>query len=250
MSRPAERKSSNVPDAVEAALWLEFRANRSDLARARIFSHYAPFAQRIARRLFRERNWGDIELADLQQYAFAGLLEAINRYDPENGAPFRPFALRRIGGSIRDGISRLSELREQMAWRGRLQRERLRSLTEPPQDASSTAVEHLSALTMGLALGFMLEGSGLDIDGLTNDGRNADTAYDSLVWKETVLRLQVELGRLPEREQTILRQHYLNGVAFEQLAEVLDLSKGRVSQLHRAALMTLRKRLQARGFSP
>jgi len=44
-----------------------------------------------------------------------------------------------------------------------------------------------------------------------------------------------------------LQEHYIHGVAFEQLASLLDLSKGRVSQLHRAALLLLRKRLREHG---
>jgi flagellar biosynthesis protein FlhA len=53
--------------------------------------------------------------------------------------------------------------------------------------------------------------------------------------------------QMPEREQTILRQHYVNSISFDQLAALLAISKGRVSQLHRAALSLLRKRLREHG---
>ena len=95
----------------------------------------------------------------------------------------------------------------------------------------------------------MLEGTGLFCAGDEEQARPAkpDSAYESLAWKEIVAHLQSEMEALPERERTILRQHYVNGLSFEQLAELLKISKGRVSQLHRAALLLLRKRMRDHG---
>jgi len=236
----------------EIALWDAFKSNGSLAARERLFSHYAAFAGNVARRHHRERSWGDIELNDLHQYAYAGLLEALDRFDPSQGTPFRPFAVHRISGSIQDGITHMNELREQLSWRHRMRRERLQSLAERASDEKETAatpIEKLAELAMGLALGFMLEGTGLFAEpGGESDGPGpTGTAYDSLAWKEVVVQLHANLSELPEREQTILRQHYLHGVNFDQLASLLAITKGRVSQLHRAALLTLRKRLREHG---
>jgi RNA polymerase sigma factor for flagellar operon FliA len=71
--------------------------------------------------------------------------------------------------------------------------------------------------------------------------------YDILVRKEQIERLLVELISLPQREQMILRQHYLNGLTLGELAALLSLTTGRVSQLHRAALVALRRRMRACG---
>jgi RNA polymerase sigma factor for flagellar operon FliA len=169
-----------------------------------------------------------------------------------HGVPFRAFTSHRISGSVRDGIARMSEVREQMSWRQRVRRERLRSLSDMAAGNMQTAeaTEKLAEIAVGLALGFMLEGSGLFTQGEKDEGGSPSfpgTAYDSLAWKETVAQLETELSALPEREQTILRQHYLGGMNFDQLASLLAVSKGRVSQLHRAALQLLRKRLGERN---
>ena len=233
----------------EAVLWQAFKAQGSRAARERLFSSFADFARSIARRHHRERSRGDIEVSELYQYAYAGLLEALDRFDPTMGVPFRPFAAHRISGSILDGIPRLSEVREQLSWRHRVRRERLRSLVEDmPQDAP-TPVEQLAELALGLALGFMLEGTGLFTEGDAEEARQrpAETAYDSLAWKEILAQLKVELGGLPERERSILHGHYLDGVPFDQLAQLHAITKARVSQLHRAALQLLRKRMRERG---
>ena len=232
----------------EEADWLAFKSQGSLEARERLFSLHADFARAIASRHHRERSRGDIEIAELHQYAYAGLLEALDRFDPGHGAPFRPFAAPRISGSIMDGIPHLSEVLEQVSWRRRVRRERLRSLADGGSQESSP-IEKLAELALGLALGFMLEGTGLFSAGDAEQAASApaETAYDSLAWKEIVGQLRAELDCLPEREQAILRQHYLHGVSFDQLASLLAVSKARVSQLHRSALLLLRKRMRERG---
>jgi RNA polymerase sigma factor for flagellar operon FliA len=233
----------------EDALWTAFKESGSLSARDQLFSRYAAFARKLAQRHHRERSWGDIELADLYQHAYTGLLEALDRFEPLLGAPFPSFAARRISGSIRDGIVHLSEMREQLSWRHRLHRERINSLSESGSGGPATPIEKLAELAMGLALGFMLEGTGLVAEAA--DERDAaaagDTAYDSLAWKDVLTNLHEELQTLPDREQAILRQHYFNGLNFDQLAAFFAVSKGRISQLHKSALLTLRKRMRAQG---
>lgn len=234
----------------EASLWEAFKSDGSVSARERLFEQYAGFATSIARRQARKHAGVDVEFGDLRQLAYAGLLESLDRFDPGRGVPFRGFAAHRISGSIRDGIVRTSELREQISWRRRVRRERLRSLAQQqPDDISlSDAMAELADIAVGLALGFMLEDTGLAQAGEQASSQSiAVTGYDSLAWKEIIERLQAELARLPVREQTILRHHYLDGVTFDQLASLLGVSKGRVSQLHRNALVQLRRRLGEKG---
>lgn len=244
----SETQSDDAPvPPGEAELWRVMKEQGSSAARESLFTRHADFARNIARRHHREQSWGDIDVTDLYQHAYAGLLEALDRFDPALGTPFRAFAAHRISGSIRDGIARMSEMREQISWRRRIRRERIQSLSEgEPGAAKSSAIEQLAELALGLALGFMLEGTGLYAE-VDADSLPAHSAYDSLAWKEALVHLHRELSSLPDREQTILREHYLNGVNFEQLAILLSVSKGRVSQLHRAALAVLRKRLREQG---
>ncbi len=239
---------SKEPDAAEAALWRAFRSHGSAAAREQLFTYHAAFARNIAGRHYHERSRGDIDLQDLHQLAYTGLLEAIDRFDSQRGVPFRPFAAHRISGSIRDGILRMSEVREQMSWRHRVHRERIQSLGVAGFEQEP--IEKLTELVVGLALGFMLEGTGLFVpeDGGQGDiHTNARTAYDSLAWKEMITQLKNEMLCLPQREQTILRKHYLDGVGFDDLSFLLGISKGRISQLHHAALVLLRKRMARHG---
>lgn len=235
-------------DAEEALPWRAMREDGCAAARERIFAFYLPFARALAGRQFKGRKGGDVEYEDFVQLAIAGLLEAMDRFDPGLGVPFRGFAVRRINGSILDGLARSNEMREQISFRHRLKRDRLRSLAAadagelPPGEALEALVE----MAVGLAIGFMLEGTGL----YQEEGGQAQaqpTAYDSLAWKQLVDRLTAELGRLPDRDRTILQLHYLEEVGFDRIAILHGVTKGRISQLHKAALALLRKRISGAG---
>jgi RNA polymerase sigma factor for flagellar operon FliA len=226
----------------DAPLWRRFSEGSWE-ARDALFSRHAGFARQIAGRHFRRARSGELELQELRQLAYAGLLEAIDRFDTARGVPFRAYAARRITGSVLDGISHASEMREQVTFRNRLRAERMRSLADTDLEPASIeeAMRALAELATGLAIGFLLDSGLMASEGAPDRG---PTAYDSLAWKETVHGLFLALDELPEREQFIIRQHYLHGVAFELIADLLRLSKGRVSQLHKQAIGELRRRLQ------
>jgi RNA polymerase sigma factor FliA len=226
----------------ERAAWRALREQGSEAAREALFFMHQGFARNIARRHFLDRKGGDIEFYDLCQLAFAGLLEVIDRYDPDRGVPFAAFASARVSGSIRDGVVKTSELREQIACQKRIRRERLRSLSKSETDTQSLgdAIKALSEIAGSLAIGFMLDGTGIY---MAEDRDTGADAYEGLAWKQAARRLLEEVDRLPERERLIIRRHYFDGLSFETIAGVLGLSKGRISQLHRASMELLQKRL-------
>jgi RNA polymerase sigma factor for flagellar operon FliA len=144
-----------------------------------------------------------------------------------------------------DGIAKMNEVREQISFRNRVQRDRLRSLAseETGPVPRGQAMEVLVDMAVGLALGFMLEGTTLYHK--ESDAGLAPTAYDSLAWKDLVERAAAEVARLPERDRRFIELHYVEEVNFDQIAALFGLTKGRISQLHKAAMLLLRKRLSA-----
>jgi RNA polymerase sigma factor for flagellar operon FliA len=170
------------------------------------------------------------------------LLQAIDAFDPLRGSPFEAFARPRIAGSISDGFSRSSELDAQRSQHRRLQRERLRSLKQRGEtEEQGDAIETLSRIAGGLAIGLMLEGTKLIAS--DDEPDPAPSAYDTIAWQQLQRKLVKEIGRLSSNEAAVVRQHYEHGLAFAQVADLLGLSRGRISQLHRAAIIKLRKRL-------
>lgn len=229
------------PTRAEASLWRRFRFEDDLRCRETLFNRYFALARAIAKRLFHQRRTARLERGDFDQFACEGLLQSLDRFDPLRGVPFGAYARRRIVGSIASGIATMSEIDAQLTYRHREEQERLRSLMISDADP----IAALSDLAVGLALGLMLEGTGM-IDG-ANRCDPRPNAYDSLAWREAQAILHREIVNLPEQEATVVRQHYDHGLPFAQVAQLMNLSRGRISQLHRAALERLRKRLGTRG---
>ena len=231
------------PERVEASLWRQFRSSGQGKLRESLFERYRRFAISLARRHARRNNAATDVREDLEQFAYRGLLEAIDRYDPSKGAPFLAYATARIAGCIVDGLGSLDERSAQMRFRRRVERERLASLAQG-EDASTgkSATEQLSELVTELALGLMLDAG--EREAPNGPTGRPDNGFDSLAWRQTQALLHSRVDDLPEPERSVIRQHYQNDLLFTQIAAMLGLTRGRVSQLHKSALAKLRKSMR------
>lgn len=225
---------------VEASLWRRLRYENRRACRETIFSRYHELARRIALGEYRRRPAYGLDRSDFEQLAYGGLLEAIDRFDPLRGVPFDAFARRRIRGAISDGLARSSESAAQYTQRRRLELERLRSINAEGSQAGLDPIVELSDIAIALAIGFIAEGA-------TEQDHGSASSYGSLAWREMEIDVLREIELLPPNERSVLQQHYLKGVSFKHIAQMLGVSKGRVSQLHRAALTKLRARLRPSG---
>ncbi len=234
--------AASIGPEAEPELWKDFKENGSPGARTRLFDLYLPLARQVARRRA-FRSAADIAFDDLFQLACAGLLEALDQFDPGRGSLFKHYAVRRISGSILDGVAKMSEVREQISYRNKARADRLRSLRarDPASGGKGEAMDELADLAVNLAIGFMLEDAGFAAS--EAQAARYATGYESLAFRQTAAALMAELSRLSEREQLVIRRHYLEGLGFDQIAALLHLSKGRISQIHKAAIGLLRKRL-------
>lgn len=227
-------------ERVEASLWRRAKLARQGDARARLFEKYQPLARAVAISEIGRRPSSEVELDDIRQLANEGLLQAINGFDARRGIPFAAFARRRIKGCIANGLGKNSERAAQYRYKRRVELDRLRSIdADGAQDKDAiTEVSRIAAL---IAIGILLEEKqSTEPDELPS----ADaSAYETAAWNELKVKLRGQLQGLPLQQQFVLQQHYHNGVSFSEIAKVLKLSKGRVSQIHRVALIALRKEL-------
>lgn len=221
----------------EDALWRAYLSSRDPHARARLFDFYLNTAHKLAGHFFARRPDRGAEFADYLQYACVGLMESLDRYDPGRGASFATFASYRIRGAILNGLEHSTELAAQHAYRRQVEKERVASLLEESRFARDP-FEGLVDMAIEMALGLALEPHGLTADRVGTD------PYRTFALKDLRDRLLVIVDALPERERQIIRWHYFEHLEFKIIGEALQLSKGRVSQLHARALKLIRQGLK------
>jgi RNA polymerase sigma factor FliA len=203
------------------------------------------YARTLAALVYGRRVTDDVEFGDYLQYARIGLLEAFERFEPAHGVQFRTFAAHRIRGAILDGVAQLSERQQQAALRRRVRHDRATSLLEdadPAVAGGRGVLEQLAEVALGLAIGILLEDTGMFADESTAPAA-PDGPYRSVALKQTRARLDEMVHRLAESERRVIKQHYHYGHPFEQIAREVGVTKGRISQIHKQALQSLRAML-------
>jgi RNA polymerase sigma-B factor len=219
-----------------------------------IIERCLPLADHIARRF---NNRGE-PLEDLVQVARMGLIQAVNRFDAENGADFLAFAVPTMMGEVRrhfrdHGWSvkvprRMKELGPQL---NRAREELSQQLGRAPtasEIASHLGLDREEVVQAQIAssaystLSSDAPGPGAVGD---DDGRSVastlgdlDANLDKVIDVETVRPL---VAALPERQQTVLMLRFFENMTQTQIAERLGISQMHVSRLLARSLATLRE---------
>lgn len=239
-----------APD--EALLWQRLREHGDARAREQLLARHMPYARVVATSYYAKRFHNEIEFGDYLQYASVGLLEAMERYEPGRGAQFRTFAARRMHGAILNGLEKFTEKQQQISARQRIRAERMQAMKDLASEeaglkagAAPRSTEQLfkfvSEVGLGLALAWMLEGTSM-----VDEPERAESVpfYRNLEVRQLRERLLGAVESLPPQERTVIRSHYIQEVPFEEVAAMLQVTRGRVSQIHKQALLRLRNQVR------
>tara|TARA_A100001015_G_scaffold241286_1_gene275338 strand:- start:4402 stop:5109 length:708 start_codon:yes stop_codon:yes gene_type:complete len=194
-----------------------------------------------------------VEIEDLIQIGMYGLVTAAQNYVVKEGVSFASYAGIRIRGEIVDHLRRNSNLCRttiQMQQKYNISFEKLsRQFQREPKNSEI-------AKDMGL------EASELDNweqAFAANTHQSLDSVYDEFsIWfasndqspedelSDTELRenLVEALKTLPEREAMLVQLYYVEELNVYEIAEVLQITTGRVSQIKKSAISRLREFIQ------
>lgn len=216
----------------ELELWGRLRGSGDCTAHKVLFDKYAVWARSVAADVFHKVRLSQLEWADYSQNAMVGLLEAIGRYDHTRGIDFIAYAKPRVRGAVFNALRSFRAENYNRTLYEERKGERLESL----KDADSEEVTGFVSLVAGLAIGHLLDGLGEG--GFSGQPQAVELQVDAY---RVGMRLREAISKLPEKEGVVVKLHYLDHLPFTEIAGLLRLTKGRVSQLHKQAIARLRE---------
>ena len=229
------------------------RIGHDDDARDILYEKYHYLADRISRR-FRGKGLGTDDVSQVADFA---LVKAMGRFDPDHGTAFASFAARTISGELKRFL-------RDRAWSVRVPRGlqervlevnststyltqrlgRAPTVEELADEMNATPDEVIEAMGAGTA--YRSESLDAPAPGFDDRGRGELIGDDdarvelSAAWSD----LGEALESLDDRDVEILHLRFYQDLTQSEIAERVGVSQMHVSRLIRAALATLRDRLE------
>ena len=239
-------------------LWAEYMRSREPRLKDEIVRRFLPLVRYVALRMSVKFQTG-IDFEDILSFGVLGLLDAVDRFEPERGYVFQTFAVPRIRGAILDELRRYD-------WISRSGREKLqkfeRTLEEIAKTNGRTDDKSLmSAMGMdeqsykdlleiasrsyvvSLDDVLALDEGDMQREDVVDDDRPG--ALEIIEQSEETDMVVEALKKLPERERTLLSLYYYEGLTLKEIGLVLGVTESRVSQLHGRALSLLRAEIKS-----
>ena len=205
-----------------------------------------------------------VDLEDLHNTGVIGLMDAIEKYDPEKNCKFKTYAEFRIKGAILDQLRSLDWVPRSVRQKGR----RLeRAYGEVEQRLGRSASEEEVADSLGLQLEKFHEllnqvrGISLvnleEIRGTNSDGDrtgtfadivedvNSENPFASFMMSETKRVIAETIAMLPEKERLVVSLYYYEDLNMKEIGGILGITESRVCQIHTKAVLRLRAKLKA-----
>jgi RNA polymerase sigma factor for flagellar operon FliA len=221
-----------------------------------LVTQYAPLVKRIAYHL-KARLPATVIVDDLLQAGMIGLLEAANKYDPDQGASFETYAGIRIRGAMLDELRRND-------WAPKSVHRKVRDITEAIRNIENRKGrdarddEVISALGISrdeyfktlqdISTHRVLSWDELGVDedavGQQPVGDSKSTVHDELEKQHFQASLSDAITSLPEREKMIVALYYESELNLREIGSVLNVSESRISQLLSQAHIRLRARMR------
>jgi RNA polymerase sigma-B factor len=237
--------------ASERMLWARFVKDRDPAIREELVRRYLPFAKNLA---LRYRGASE-SFDDLLQVASLGLVNAIDRFDPDRGAPFTAFASPTILGELK------RHFRDRV-WTVRVPRGLHDRMAEVEKAISQLTVELQRSPSVG-EIAAKLEVDPTDVLEVLEANHNRrplsldrpvggedseespaaewvgdeDSGYELV---EDKLALEGALPHLDERERLVLQLRFVEDLTQSQIAERIGHSQMHVSRILRRTLERIR----------
>ena len=242
---------TNVKNEVE--LFTTYKENKDKDLENKIATLYFP----IVRYQAKQQALKVGENADLETYisdGSMGLLKAMHEFDPAQGVKFETYASIKIRGAILDGIRKND-------WVPRTVRQNQKKITnakdilrnELKRQPTEKEIAVFLEMDINDYRNMLSESSVNMVDSLEKHmDENGDALYDvsttaklespeeKVEKEELAQKLTEAMKLLTEKEKLVIQLYYYEDLSFVEIANILEVSGSRISQLHSNAIYKMR----------
>jgi len=250
----SETKHRLAPEEL-GRLWEEFKTTGDIEAKNELLLNYGYLVKWIVRRMMPKYNNYN-EYDDLVSCGMLGLIDAVDKFDIRHEVKFETYAVSRIRGEI------LDYMRSQ-DWASPSLRKKIGAITSAYEtfesknlgrpidmdvaDSLNMPVEQVHKILnqshMFNLVNFEDALSSLNPEaGIRNQDDNAPE--EELLEKEKKEILAEVIEALPEKERMVITLYYYEGLLLKEIADILQVTESRVSQIHSKVLAKMRMKLE------
>lgn len=237
-------------------LWRQYSDTKDPAIKEKLIVEYSNIVKYVAGRL--SIYFGsNVEYDDLIGYGIFGLIDAIDKFDIQKGVKFETYASLRIRGSIIDSIRELDWVPRSLRQKNKelekvyveIENELGHSATDQEvADKLGISIDELNKLLNEVNLSSMISleeflEQNYEIGVTTSSGNKEEKPEGYLEITELREILVDAIGKLPEKEKTVVSLYYFEDLTLKEISAIMKVSESRISQLHTKAILRLRGKL-------
>jgi len=223
-----------------AMLWKKYKKSKSSSLKEALIKQYLRLVYYVIHRT-ELKGANLLNEQDFYQFGILGLNEAIERFDPNYGVKFETYAIPRIRGMILDELRKLDFIPRSYKESVKKELDEENARRRENDQCELTITDYLreyQKLSLSQQVG---EEEDTVLDLLPGDGESPMDIVEKKDLKEIILK---EINKLPERQKLVITLYYFEEMNYQEIADLLNISVSRVSQLHTEVINKLRKKLK------
>lgn len=236
-------------------LWKNYKEKQDPEAKEALIVHYVELVKIVAGRLYTSKS-RELEFDDLVSFGIIGLIDAIEKFDVDKNVKFETYANIRIRGAIIDQIRSLDWIPRSARQKYKDMEDALETLQSRHEgeisDEMIAGQMQISIQDYNKMLGEFTTFSIVSLEEKLAENTGFNPVSDNIDFEperrildddlKSVMKVAIE--QLPERERLIISLYYYSELTYKEIAEVLDISESRISQLHTKAILKLKSSLK------
>ena len=199
---------------------------------------------------------GTLQMEDIINEGVIAIMKGIDRYDPERDNKFETFISRRIRGMIIELVRKNDwmprDFRKQVKAMENARVELERTLGFPPSDEDIAdhmgmdirkyrKMQRMSVMMNVLSLDMITDDEG-DHQSIQLSSGDIDSQPEKAFLKEESRQVLTEaIESLKEKEKLVVSLYYVEELNMGQIAQILNVSEPRISQIHSSAIRKLKE---------